>query len=302
MIVLRMMGRLGNQMFQYAYARALQEIYKEPIVIDNSVYKKYRIGEYSLTNLNIRDDIKEVSKYNIRKLDYLVIRFWQKFYHVFQKLKRIIFNTDVLGEHIFYYFSKKGLYFNFDRYYYPSLIINKKNKSIYGYFQSEKYFKEISDQIKKELKVVTEPSNQARKMLDEILGCNAVGVSIRCGHGYINTGLDVCNPEYYYKGMDIVACKVYNPVFFIFSDRIDIVKETYKFSCPVKYIENMPDYESLRLLYSCKHFVIANSSFSWFGAYLSDNASKIVIAPSKWYKKSNKRPDIFLESMTLIDV
>ena len=83
--------------------------------------------------------------------------------------------------------------------------------------------------------------------------------------------------------------------FFIFSDDIEWVKENIDFDCKVNYVKgNNPNYEELRLMYSCKHFIISNSSFSWWGAWLNTNPEKIVVAPKEWLQGMDT-PDIWCE-------
>ena len=151
--------------------------------------------------------------------------------------------------------------------------------------------------------VKTPPTNHEKLLLKQIENSTAVAISMRLGEDYTNSSLlNVCGDDYYYKGMDHIYEKIDNPIFYIFSDRIDIVKSQFNFKYDVNYIDGFNDYESLRLMYTCKHFVISNSSFSWWGAYLSSNTNKIVVAPSKWYSDTKETPHIYLDSMTLIEV
>lgn len=302
MIIGKMIGGLGNQMFCYAFARSLQLKYGGELYLDTQVYNRYKIRNYTLDRLNIPSEIKNVDKNNTSKLSRNLFRLTQFLYSLLPKVIKIIFHTDIIGEKIFDFLGKKGLYYNLDKYYYELPLCSKNKKFTYGYFQSERYFKEHRDQIKKELKVGIKPTEEEKVILNYINDDNSVGVSIRWGEDYFKSNLNVCNKQYYYTAMDLIASKVENPKFYIFSDCIEDVKREFNFKYPVHLIEGFKEHESLRLLYSCKHFVIANSSFSWWGAYLSDYKQKIVIAPSKWYKESNKRPDIYLDDMVLIDV
>ena len=94
----------------------------------------------------------------------------------------------------------------------------------------------------------------------------------------------VCNEDYFYRAMDIIAKKVNNPKFIIFSDDIEWVKNNMNFKYDVLYEEgNDPIWEKLRLMYSCKNFIISNSTFSWWAQYLSRNERKIVISPNRWF-------------------
>lgn len=304
MIIGKILGGLGNQMFCYAYARSLQLKYKDNLILDCSVYNKYKIRNYSLDKLNIPDSIKQTNEVD---LSFFLRQYYyatQKLYHVMYKLIKHAYYNDKIGSKLFKFLGKRGLYYNLDRFYYPSALSNKEKKYTYGYFQSEKYFEEYKNQIRSELKVKIEPTEKEQRVINDIVNknTNSVGVSIRYGQDYLKSNLNVCDKEYYYKAMDLMASKLSNPIFYIFSDCIDDIKRDFNFKYPVYYVQGFKDYESLRLLYTCSNFIIANSSFSWWGAYLSDYKEKIVISPSKWYKDTNEKPDIYYDSMVLIDV
>lgn len=296
------MGGLGNQMFQYSYARFLQETYGEELFFDTSEYQTYKVRNFSLSNLRLIDGIKDISEANLTKTEIKLLKVNQKIYRYGQRAYKKIFNTDQIGEKNFTKKSMKGLYYTFDRQYYPLVQTKKRIKSVYGYFPSDKYFNDLELVIKEELKVKTPLSDCAENILYDILSCNAVGVSIRWGKDYKDSNLNLCNEDYYYRGMDQVASEIENPTFYIFSDMIEDIKVQFNFKYPVKYVGNLQDYESLQLLYSCKHFVIANSSFSWWGAFLSSNQDKMIIAPSQWFIDSKKIPDIYNEKMTILDI
>lgn len=302
MIVVRLMGGLGNQMFQIAFARTLSLEFNEPIYLDCNVYKKYKIRNFSLNNLYIHTKLYNFDEVHLNYMYKIYLRFTQKFYHVYQKIIRILTRSDRIGITNYSNFSQFGLYYNFDRYYYNSKKTDKKIKCIYGYFQSEKYFLKYKDQIREELKVKTPLTKKEREILQTIKSCNSVAVSIRIGDDYLTSkALNVCTYEYYYKAMDFLYSENRNISFFIFSDDVNRVKKKFKFDYPVKYIEGFNDYESLRLMYNCKDFIVSNSSFSWWGAYLSDNINKKVIAPARWYNNSSDRPDIFIDNMIIIE-
>ncbi len=303
MLILKVTGGLGNQMFQIALARAISIKYNDEIYLDCSVYNKYKIRSFSLSNLNIYERLNIINEDNISKWYRLYLRITQKAYHVFQKILMKIKKSDKIGEKIFKILNKCGLIYNFDRYYYKVKNSNMNIKCIYGYFQSEKYFEEYKDIIKQELRVNIPPSYKEKEMLNEINSCNSIGISIRVGDDYKNSkSLNVCNQEYYYNAMEYINNISNECKFYIFTDDVERVKNDFNFKHPVKFIEGFKDYESLRLMYSCNHFVIANSSFSWWGAYLSNNPNKIIIAPKRWYNDSKYKPDIYFNNMILMDV
>lgn len=289
MIKIKLIGGLGNQLFQIAYAQKLSQIYDEPIVLDKNSYETYKIRNYALDHFYISNNIKIENKNSSIP---------HNFYRVFQKILKILTNSDYVGELIFKFLSKRGYYFNFDRYFYKHLVSKKQKKYVYGYFQSEKYFKGINLSL---LEVKTQPTNKELKLIHDLEKTNSVAVSMRLGKDYQNNkNLNVCNEEFYIKAIKKINNLVEDPTFYVFSDEIEYAK---KINLPfnVVYVEGFNEYESLRLMYSCKHFVISNSSFSWWGAYLSKNSSKIIISPNKWYNNSSGEPDIFYDQMTRLN-
>jgi hypothetical protein len=172
---------------------------------------------------------------------------------------------------------------------------------------SESFFVNISETLKRELKFKTPPSLKNLKFLSELKINNSVCVHIRRGD-YTNnqweSKLLVCEFDYYENAMNYISIKESNPVFYIFSnsnDDINWIKQNYKFSFLVKYVElNNPDYEELRLMTHCNHFILSNSSFSWWASYLADNPNKIVIAPEKWNNGQWNMKDIYLDSWILL--
>ena len=178
-----------------------------------------------------------------------------------------------------------------------------KDKYAIGFFQSSKYFNEYKDIIKKEFTVKDKVLKQNEKLLKDIKKNNSVCIHIRRGDYTKVTNHLVCDIPYYLKGIDIINEKVSNPKFYIFSDDIDWVKENINFGIPVNYVEgNNPNYEELRLMYSCKHFIISNSSFSFWASYLSNNINKVVVAPSRWFNDPTQVSHIFEDSWNIIDV
>jgi hypothetical protein len=303
MVLVKVLGGLGNQMFQVAYAKMIALEYNEEIYLDISVYNKYKIRNYSISNLKISNSLKYIEDSNLSMAKKLYLNTTRKVYHLYQKIAKETTSIDKYGKIPFALLSKKGLYYNFDRYYYNFSPNNAKVKSIYGYFQSEKYFEKYKSQVIEELKVKTPPTDREQSLLEEIKSCNAVAISMRLGDDYINSpSLNVCKEDFYYRGMDYIYNQNKDVVFYIFSDSIELAKKHYKFKYPVRYIEGFKDYESLRLLYSCKHFVISNSSFSWWGAYLAEGSNKIIVAPNRWYNDTKEKPDIYHDKMILLEV
>ncbi len=307
MIVVKLCGGLGNQMFEYAFSRALQEYYKEPIWLSIYELKKNESGstkrEYALNCF-------ELSK-NVRTLNEKESTIFEFLYRI-RDSKR---EDKVIKQEDFERYSKKGLY-RLDAMfqYYKCIMSKKKIKFVDGLFMSEKYFRGIESKIKKEFCFKIEPSEENRKMIRIIKSENAVCVHIRRGD-YLSSGFKktnyICEESYYQRAMQKISSISKNPIFYIFSTSLtDIkwIKKNYDFTnYEVKYVElENTDYEELRLMKSCKHFILANSSFSWWAQYLCEYKEKIVVAPSKWLRVSKKEEkmikDIYMNNWEIIEV
>jgi hypothetical protein len=175
-------------------------------------------------------------------------------------------------------------------------ILTKTSRSAYldGYWQSEKYFSDIQEVIRKEFTLKSGLSPQSLEVAKDIGGNNSVGMHFRRGD-YVSSDETrkyhgECSARYYEKCVKMVAKKVNRPHFFIFSDEPSWVTENLKINYPTTIVDHNgieEDYEDLILMSRCKHFVIANSSFSWWGAWLGSFPNKIVVAPQKWFNDAS---------------
>jgi hypothetical protein len=139
---------------------------------------------------------------------------------------------------------------------------------------------------------------QNARMIEEIQDVQSVAVHVRRGDYITNpnnfASLGLCPLEYYEDANDFIEQHVKNPHFFIFTDDPEWAREHMKFSGPTKVVDHnlgKADYEDLRLMTHCRHFIIANSSFSWWGAWLASNPDKIVIAPKTWFMTDSFPPE-----------
>lgn len=173
-----------------------------------------------------------------------------------------------------------------------------------GYWQSERYFTDFEDQIRDDLRIVTTPSQKNVDMLAEIQGCNAVSLHIRRGdyvsNAKFNAAHGTCDLDYYARAAAFVAQRVGDPVIYAFSDDPAWVAENLKLPFEMRFVghnDGDTNYEDLRLMSACQHHIIANSSFSWWGAWLNPSVEKIVAAPVQWFGDPKKTsPDILPES------
>lgn len=318
MINLIVQSGLGNQMFQYAFARLLQELYaqegkKEDIqiinhFIDNYIEDASEIRQLALNHLFLSPSTttmerckqpKAMRQFKIRTILSSGVRECFKW----RILKRYE-NTDKLCHRR----AKWGIYFPYGPYPYMNInLSNVKDKYIFGFFQHYQYISPIASILKKELLVKTPASSANKILLSNIEKTNAVCLHIRRGD-YLNPrwkNLQICDFNYYNEAINHILNHTEDPVFYVFSnthDDLDWIKENYKFHDLSGYERNIntvfvdldnPDYEELRLMYSCKHFIISNSTFSWWGAWLGSAPEKIVIAPKRWNLEFSNDTNIY---------
>lgn len=177
----------------------------------------------------------------------------------------------------------KGVHFD------PSILGLPDNVLLDGYWQSERYFQNIVSVIRSDFTLCSEPDGQNRDVMSALRRCNAISIHIRRGD-YVTdekaaSRHGTCAVEYYKEAVKLTVERVDRPHFFVFSDDPEWVRKQFKIPYPMTLVDHNPDraYEDLRLMSLCSHHIIANSSFSWWGAWLNPHPDKIVIAPSRWF-------------------
>lgn len=182
-------------------------------------------------------------------------------------------------------------HFHFD----PEVLTVPDNVYLQGYWQSEKYFKEIGDIIRQEFSVGSSLTGKNQELAELITSTNSVSVHVRRGDYVADPNMmamhEICDAEYYTRCVEKIRSTVKAPHFFVFSDESAWVGANMRFPFPTTVVDhNAPDrgYEDMRLMSLCRHNILANSSFSWWGAWLNTNPSKVVIAPQEWFKDTSK--------------
>ena len=290
MIVVKIKGGLGNQLFQYAFARAFQEKRcDDKLILDVSGFEKDKQRNFSLSNFELSNKcyVEESSKYNAR---------YDRLTNQFLRVA-----TKIMPRIAFKYLSRKGILV-WDRIDYIEIPkIDNENVYINGYWQSEKYFSSIKSQLKKEIIC---PIKDVQ-LLEKIRNSNSVCVHIRRGDYLLpQNHLLVCTEEYYKAVINKIFENFHDAKFFVFSDDIGEVKRMNLFDEKLKervhFVESVhPDYEEIMLMSSCNHFIISNSSFSWWAQYLTNNANAVIVAPSVWYD-DGRSTDIHLKNWLLL--
>jgi len=272
MIIVKLIGGLGNQLFQYALGRHLAEKNHLELKLDIAGFREYKLHAYGLGHFNIAENFAT---------DEEIARF-QKYRRRPGK-KWFLYNKLIADEHK--YVQEKQFHFD-------SRILEIGGEAyLDGYWQTEKYFKDIEHIIRKEVIVKTPLQGENAEVAEEIVATTSVAMHIRRGDYVTNRETNeyhgTCGLDYYRKAIEIISKKVNNPHFFIFSDDHKWAKDNIVLEYPATYVEHNnadKNYEDLRLMNLCKHQIIANSSFSWWGAWLNPNKEKIVIAPKRWFQ------------------
>ena len=294
-IVVRMLGGLGNQLFQYAYARYIMSMYpNSEIYLDLREYKVYKIRKFDLDSMLLN---KYVHKIEDGKSLYSDIT--RKIFHVYQYLYRKT-NKKPLNLGPKFLLNRGLVYSGIGAY--EELKLDHKTIYLYGYFQDIKVIEPIREILLSEFVNKSDISQKAKYYMELINSTErSIAISIRCGKDYIESGWPVCSMEYYKKGLEILKKKYNNCKIFVFADEIDKVKNEFELGDNVVYIEGCSPIESLCLLRNCDDFVISNSSFAWWGAYLSDSTNKNIIMPEQWFVGiKTEETSLVIKNKTLI--
>lgn len=277
MVFVKMLGGLGNQMFEYATARRIAEVNKTGLKLDLSGYKNDRLRVFELDCFDIKGSAAtEEELSDFQNQHFLAL----KCDRITNYLK-LPFNQVMIIEKDFI----------FD----PKVLNLKGEKYLNGYWQSEKYFADIASIIRKDFSFRDKPNQTNAKLLEQIAGEEAVSVHVRRGdyvqNSVTNNYHGICDLHYYHDAVNVLQKRFKNLTFYVFSDDSAWVKDNLKIkAAKVHYVDhNAPDkgFEDMRLMTNCKHFIIANSSFSWWGAWLSDYEKKNIIAPKKWFNDAS---------------
>ncbi|MBU2539052.1 MAG: alpha-1,2-fucosyltransferase [Proteobacteria bacterium] len=275
MIIVRIMGGLGNQMFQFAAGRQLAARHKTVVKMDISDFENYNLHDYGLSVFNINELF--ASKEEINLLKEPEAGTWKK------RIKKVLRCPNKLGKtHI------KEKHYHFD----PEILSLSDFVYLDGYWQSEKYFLDIADVIRNEFTITLSQTDENSALTQQINSCESVSLHVRRGD-YVTdektkTIHGTCGLDYYRRCIADLSQKVPHPCFFIFSDDPEWTKQNLKITHPATFIShNGPEknYEDLRLMSQCRHHIIANSSFSWWGAWLGQYPDKLVLSPSGWFKE-----------------
>ena len=262
-------GGLGNQLFQYAAGRSLAARTGARLMIDDSRIRASGGFGYVLDHLAIDAEL------------------------VFGRdcgSAAELFRTEPEERLGFPFFRERS--FDYD----PRFETLSPPTILFGFWQSEKYFQAVAEILRSEFRPIAAPSGENARWLDEIVRIEAVCVHIRRADNVTNAAATTraCSLAYFSRAMEYVRSTARNPRFFIFSDDPDWVRENFVVPDSTVVDANGPGAadEELRLMSACRHHIIANSTLSWWGAWLGEHESQIVIAPEPWFFTGRPTPDL----------
>lgn len=285
MIIVRLMGGLGNQMFQYALGRRLAHDRGCALKLDAEsgfAGDPYR-RQYALDAFRIQEEFaarEEIPRFmRSGRVCRRVTTLFQSFLP--QNRRSIITEKE---------------HFVFD----PTVLNIKRSAYVVGYWQNEAYFKSIESIIRDEFAPRRELSASVRALMREMAECASVSVHVRRLHGVAADGKPIpdhvllhgaCSPEYFDRAISKIESLVSNPRYFIFSDDVEWCKRNMSVQ-PGRIVAaeiEVSDVDEFFLMASCQHHIISNSTFSWWSAWLGPNRNKVVIAPALWHQSGNLR-------------
>lgn len=275
MKIIKLKGGLGNQLFQYAFAYLIQKLTAEPVKLDMTSFmdriddpiRKPRIMKLSISiPVASPQDISRVCKFK-HEGDILTFK-----YRALTLLENALNKA--------YYWEKNRAYVD------PQTI--KQYQYFDGFWQSWRYVETVWQELNKELVPNYPLHSSTWKMINEVSTVNSVFIGIRKGDYTAEAAhYGSFGNNYFQKAMAYVAEYVKSPVFYIFSNDIAWVKKNINFSNRTVVFREpkdiVDDFEDLFIMAACKHAIIVNSTYHWWGAKLNDHPAKIVVAPKKWF-------------------
>lgn len=284
MIITKIYGGLGNQLFQYAIGRCFSELKNVPLFLDINQFEQYKLRDYNLGEFNISQNFANRAISN--RYSFFESSRLNNLYN------KLMFNKGYVKEKTFDFDEK---------------LFETKHDNIYleGYWQNEKYFSPIKNVLRNEFTLRNPLSENAKNMENLIYSTiDSVSIHIRKTDFLKKENKKIFSDltaSYYKKAINEIIQHSKNPHFFIFSDDFTWIKENIHFDLPITYIDsNNPAHEDLHLMSLCNHNIIANSTFSWWGAWLNDNTEKMVIGPENWFSNGRSVEPFKIESWKFI--
>lgn len=278
-VVVRLLGGLGNQLFQYAAGLSLAAHHRTELRLDTYFLETGRKDRpYNLDRFCIEEEFasqRDIARFPGARSDSLgSVRY------LLQRTLRPYYRRPV--------FVERG--FAFD----PNFFRTSEDVYVVGYWQSEKYFSRIRDILLKKLALKEQMSGESQSVADTISQTHAVSVHVRRGDyasdPRTNQRHGTCPPEYYESCAKLAKERMPDPHFFVFSDEPDWAMQNLKLGDESTFVTSSGPsraHEDLKLMSMCQGHILANSSFSWWGAWLNPDPNKLVLSPRRWFNEES---------------
>lgn len=289
MVIIGLSGGLGNQMFQYALYCKFKNLNKE-VALDTSFFRsKQKLREIEIGIFPIKYcEISDKQADEIRGYSYYD-SFFEK---IINKVKHKVYPPNFL------------IYEDKIEYFQPE-IFDMDQVYLSGYWQNEKYFSDIENEIRTIFSFPLDMDSDNKEILSRLKQENSISVHMRRGD-YLseknqNVYGGICTERYYEKAFAYMNKHIKKPHYFLFTDDVEWASENIRYPnmTIVSNNKGRKSYIDMYLMSQCKHNIIANSSFSWWGAWLNQNEKKIVVAPKRWFN-NHENADITCEGWITI--
>ena len=281
MIITKLIGGLGNQMFQYAAGLALARRTSHPLRVDTTALRRYnRHQGYQLPEI-FSGKFQQASEWELLKTLRLNLKKGTKGSLEIDPNWQMQRGTRLIRQNTH----------NF----WPGFNTLSGPCYLAGYWQSAQYFANAAEEVRSAFTFRTPANAQNKAFTQSIQAANSVSIHIRRGDYVSNPKAlkfhGICDWPYYDQAIEIMKERLDNPTFYIFSDDPVLAKSQYPNESQFKVIDintGADSFRDMELMAQCKHHIIANSSFSWWGAWLGQHARQIVIAPKVWFAGSSE--------------
>lgn len=287
MIVSAILGGIGNQMFQYAAGRALAVSRSESFMVDLAGFENYSLHQgYELQRVFDLEAVR-VGPNILRD-----ILGWRAGHFARKVLKRSAFS------------SLRGAHLAIEPHlnYWPGLDAMESPVYMMGYWQSARYFGHCEDVIRDDFRFRHPQEGRNTELAARMAACQSVSLHIRRGdyvtHKATREIMHACSLDYYREAVRRIDSQIPDAVYFVFSDDMDWVRQQADFlprSVLIDHNCGQDSYRDMQLMSACRHHIIANSSFSWWGAWLNPRPDKVVIAPRRWFANDWDSKDLIPE-------
>lgn len=291
-------GGIGNQMFQYAFYLALKEKYP---------YKKFSMDIFDIFSDNPHNgfELERVFGIKAEPCESRYILLYSD--HAPNDVKHYrLLNKLFLAKKLFFGPKESRI-----KQYYPTRFIpgvfeldGTKSYFLEGNWINENYFADIKEKVIKAFSFKQPLNLKSREYEEQIKNTNSVSIHVRKGD-YSDSFMDILSMDYYRSAISIIIKKVENPVFYIFSDDKEFISRQFRdMQDKVIVTGNMgkDSFMDMYLMSQCKHNITANSTFSFWGAYLNGNPDKIVIAPNKLWDSEKEEKGIYCDAWHVLEV